>query len=85
LNASDRLKAPELLCKIRQPNSAMQNPARSIIIGIGPTNNTDNRQILTISTSNRISVFSVVAGAFQITFHIKINANDVFSFFKNHF
>ena len=28
---------------------------------------------------------SVVAGAFQITFRAKIYANDVFSFFKNHF
>jgi hypothetical protein len=32
------------------------------------------------------SVFgSVVAGAFQITFRVKMHANDVFSFFKNHF
>ena len=32
------------------------------------------------------SVFdSVVAGAFQITFHAKMHANDVFSFFKNYF
>jgi hypothetical protein len=32
------------------------------------------------------SVFgSVVAGAFQITFRVKIHANDVFSFFKNYF
>jgi hypothetical protein len=28
---------------------------------------------------------SVVMGAFQITFHAKIHANDVFSFFKNYF
>jgi hypothetical protein len=28
---------------------------------------------------------SVVAGAFQIAFRAKIHANDVFSFFKNHF
>jgi hypothetical protein len=27
----------------------------------------------------------VVAGVFQITFRAKIHANDVFSFFKNHF
>ena len=32
------------------------------------------------------SVFgSVVAGAFQITFRTKMHANDIFSFFKNHF
>jgi len=32
------------------------------------------------------SVFrSVVAVAFQIAFHAKIHANDVFLFFKNHF
>jgi hypothetical protein len=32
------------------------------------------------------SVFgSVVAGAFQITFRVKMHANDVFLFFKNHF
>jgi hypothetical protein len=28
---------------------------------------------------------SMVAGAFQITFRAKMLANDVFSFFKNHF
>jgi hypothetical protein len=28
---------------------------------------------------------SVVAGAFQITFRVKINANDFFLFFKNYF
>jgi len=27
----------------------------------------------------------VVAGTFQIIFRAKIHANDVFSFFKNHF
>jgi hypothetical protein len=32
------------------------------------------------------SVFdSVVAGAFQITFRVKIHANDIFLFFKNYF
>jgi hypothetical protein len=32
------------------------------------------------------SVFgSLVTGAFQITFRAKMQANDVFSFFKNHF
>jgi hypothetical protein len=29
--------------------------------------------------------FSVIAGAFQITFRVKMHANDVFLFFKNHF
>jgi hypothetical membrane protein len=28
---------------------------------------------------------SVVVGAFQITFRVKMHANDVFSFFKNYF
>jgi len=27
----------------------------------------------------------VVAGVFQITFRVKMHANDVFLFFKNHF
>jgi len=27
----------------------------------------------------------VVAGAFQITFRVKMHVNDFFSFFKNHF
>ena len=36
--------------------------------------------------NNPKSVFgSVVAGAFQITFHAEMHANDVFLFFKNHF
>jgi hypothetical protein len=28
---------------------------------------------------------SVIAGAFQITFRVKMHTNDVFLFFKNHF
>jgi hypothetical protein len=28
---------------------------------------------------------NMVAGAFQITFRVKIHANDIFSFFKNYF
>jgi hypothetical protein len=28
---------------------------------------------------------SVVAGAFQITFRVKMHVNDVFLFFKNYF
>jgi len=28
---------------------------------------------------------SVVAGAFQIAFHVEMHASDVFLFFKNHF
>jgi hypothetical protein len=28
---------------------------------------------------------NVVAGAFQITFRVKMHASDVFLFFKNHF
>jgi hypothetical protein len=33
-----------------------------------------------------LSVFgSVVAGAFQIIFRVKIHVNDIFLFFKNHF
>jgi hypothetical protein len=28
---------------------------------------------------------SIVAGAFQIAFRAEIHANDIFSFFKNHF
>jgi pectin methylesterase-like acyl-CoA thioesterase len=33
-----------------------------------------------------LSMFgSLVAGAFQITFRVKMHVNDVFLFFKNHF
>jgi hypothetical protein len=28
---------------------------------------------------------NMVAGAFQITFRVKMHANDIFSFFKNYF
>jgi hypothetical protein len=39
--------------------------------------------MLTINTTSLFN--SVIAGAFQITFRAKMHANDVFSFFKNHF
>jgi hypothetical protein len=42
--------------------------------------------MLKINITETLSVFgSVVVGVFQITFHAKIHANNVFSFFKNHF
>lgn len=43
-----------LLAKVRQANGVVQNPVSSIIIGVGPTNNAYDRQILTVSTSNSI-------------------------------
>jgi hypothetical protein len=38
-----------------------------------------------IEFQNYVLSYNVVAGAFQITFRAKRHANNVFSFFKNHF
>jgi len=40
---------------------------------------------LYVHTGPRCVFGSVVAGAFQITFHAEMHVNDVFLFFKNHF
>lgn len=54
LIASDGLKAPKLLAKIRQPNSVVKNPAGSIVIRVGSSNYTNQRQVLTVGSSDRI-------------------------------
>jgi hypothetical membrane protein len=41
--------------------------------------------MITLHRNTKSLFGSVVAGVFQITFCAKIHANDVFSFFKNHF
>jgi len=39
-----------------------------------------------INLPAKFNVFgSMVAGTFQITFHVKIHVNNIFLFFKNHF
>lgn len=52
--ACDRLEAPELLAKIRQSNGVVKNSIGAIIISIGSSNNTNHREILTISPSNGV-------------------------------
>ena len=41
LVASNSLKAPKLLAEIRQPNSVMEDPVVTIVIGIGCSNDTN--------------------------------------------
>ena len=44
------------------------------------------KQFASMESVIPLSLFgSVIAGVFQITFRIKMHANDVFLFFKNHF
>lgn len=54
LITSYSLKAFELLGKIRQANSVVENSIGTIIIGIGTTNNTNDGKIVTVSTSNGV-------------------------------
>ena len=42
------MKTPKLLTKVRQ------NPVGSIVIGDGPTNNANEREVFTVSTSDRV-------------------------------
>lgn len=51
LMASNSLKATELLGKIRQANGVVENSIGSIIIGIRTADDTNDRKVLTISTS----------------------------------
>lgn len=48
--ASKRLKATELLGKIRQANGVVENSIGAIIIGIGTPNNTNDWKVLALST-----------------------------------
>jgi len=56
-----------------------KNKARKQVIWLARTD--DERSICI----NKSVFGNVVAGAFQITFRAKMHANDVFTFFKNHF
>lgn len=54
LSTGDCLKAPELLTEIGQPDRVMEDPVSPEIVGVGPTNNTYHRQVLTVSASNSV-------------------------------
>ena len=54
LIASDSMKTPKLLTKVRQSNSMVQNPVGSIVIGDRPTSNANERKVFTVSTSDRV-------------------------------
>jgi len=51
----------------------------------GPISQSKKYRGLTVNIVSKCMFGSVVAGAFQIIFRVKIHANNVFSFFKNHF
>ncbi|KAJ0842669.1 hypothetical protein HanRHA438_Chr15g0683121 [Helianthus annuus] len=52
LIASNRLKTTKLLAEIRQSDGMMKNSVSSVIIRVGPANDTNERKILTVGTSN---------------------------------
>lgn len=50
----DSLEAAQLLGEIRQPDSVMQNPVGAVIVRVGPTDDANQRQVLTIRTGDGI-------------------------------
>jgi hypothetical protein len=54
LSTGDCLKAPELLSEIGQPDRVMEDPVRSVVVGVGPTNYTNHWQVVTVSASNSV-------------------------------
>jgi hypothetical protein len=54
LIASDSLKAPEFLAKVRHSNGMVENPVGPIVIGVGPTNNANERQVLTVRAGDGV-------------------------------
>jgi len=54
LEASDSLEALEFLAKIRRPNSVMQNTVGPKIIGVGPTSDANDGEVLTVGAGNGV-------------------------------
>lgn len=54
LVASNGLEAPEFLAEIRQPNGMMEDPVSAEVVRVGPTNDTYQRQVLTIRAGDRV-------------------------------
>jgi hypothetical protein len=54
LIASDCLKAPELLAKVRQTNGVVKNSVGPIVIGVGTTYYANERQVLAVRAGDRV-------------------------------
>lgn len=54
MKASDGLKAAEFLAEIRQSDRVVQNPICAIIVGIGTPDDTDDGEILAVSTGDGV-------------------------------
>lgn len=54
MKAGDGLEATEFLTKIGQTNGVVKNSVGAIIICVRPSNNTNDRKVLTVSSSNGI-------------------------------
>lgn len=54
LIASYGLKAPQLLAKIRQTDRMVEDPVSSVVVGIGTSDDANQRQILAVRTGDRI-------------------------------
>lgn len=48
------MEAPELLAEIWQPNGVMQDPVSTKVVRVGPTNDTNQRKVLTVRARNRV-------------------------------
>jgi len=54
LEASNGLKAPQLLAEIGQTDGVVEDPTRTIVVGVGPTNDADQRQVLAVRSGDRV-------------------------------
>lgn len=54
LSTSDVLKAQKLLTEVGQPDCMMEDPVRPVVIRVGPTNDTNHRQVLTVRAGDRV-------------------------------
>lgn len=54
LEASNSLKTPKLLAEIRQPDGMVKYPVRPVVVGVGPADDADHRQVLAVGPGDGV-------------------------------
>lgn len=54
LVASHSLEAPQLLTEIRHPHAVLHHSVGAVVVGIRPSHNADDREVLTIGVSHGV-------------------------------
>ena len=54
LIAGNRLEASDFLAEVRQPNSVVENSISTVVVGVGTSDDTNDRKVLTVSAGDGV-------------------------------